>query len=104
MRRPEADLQPVPGIDGPNLQGDLHLLRRGEVRLEEGIVLVRRAGLGNQGERLGPGQSRPLAVAVERRFTPGIQHVKPHFHRAMLSGIGGVHMDAEGTAIDLRDP
>src|SRR5215472_12666937 len=60
--------------------------------------------VGDQGQRLGPGQRRPLALAVERRLAPGVEQIEPLLVLAGCAQLLGVHVDAMGAAVDLRRP
>jgi len=64
VRGAEADRQPVPGVDRADHQGELHLLLIGELGLDRLIVGVRRVGIGDPGQRLGPAERGALSIAV----------------------------------------
>src|ERR1043166_1063132 len=66
MHRPEADRNPVPGIDHADQRREVDGLGLVEVLAQLVVIGVRRMGLADQGQRLGPGQSRALLVGVER--------------------------------------
>src|SRR3546814_7819087 len=75
-----------------------------EMSVEPGIILVGRMGVGDAGQRLGPGQGGPLAVGIERALAPGIEQIDGFFAFTHLSCLGRVHVDAIGAAVDLRRP
>ena len=54
------------------------------------------------GHRLGPFQRRTLTLGVERRLPPGAQPVDPLLGLAEGARVLGVHVEAVGTAVDLR--
>ena len=58
--------------------------------------------LSHKGQRFCPLQCRAFALAVEGRFSPGIEQVKTLFCLAALSGFAGMHVKAKGAAVDLR--
>src|SRR3546814_9428714 len=64
--RSEADRDSVPGVYHADEEGKLHFLLIREMSVEPGIILVGRMGVGDAGQRLGPGQGGPLAVGIER--------------------------------------
>jgi len=102
MDGPEADGQPVPGVDRADQHGQVDLLGGGEVPGELLVIPVGSMGLGHQGQGLGPGEGGPLPVVEERRFPPGVEEVEPLLRLAAGAGILGVHVEAEGAAVDLR--
>jgi hypothetical protein len=53
-------------------------------------------------QRLGPAQRGPLPLRVARRFAPGRQQVDALLGLASAAGFGRMHVDAVGTAVDLR--
>ena len=67
----------VPGIDDGNRQRELHQLRIGELPAYVREGGVRCMAFGHRGQRLGPGERGPFAIAVERRPAP---------HRATPAG------------------
>src|SRR5690348_87542 len=100
--RAEGDRKPVPRVDGSDQDGQVHSLRFGEVLAELLIGIIGRMRFGDPRHRLGPGQRRSFAISVNRRLAPGVQEIKSLLGFAMLTRILCVHVDAEGTAIDLR--
>ena len=89
MHRAEADGQAVPDVDGADGERQVHLLLLREVLLQQSVVRVGRRRLGHQRQRLGPGQRRPLALAVERRLAPGREQVEAGLALAGLAGVIG---------------
>jgi AhpD family alkylhydroperoxidase len=45
--------------------------------------------------------ARALALAVQRRLTPAVQQVNSEFVHALRAGVGRVHVQAVGAAVDL---
>src|SRR5262249_6843776 len=54
------------------------------------------------GQRLSPAQRGPLPLGVARRFAPGRQQVDALLGLAPAAGLGRMHVDAVGAAVDLR--
>ncbi|MCY1313531.1 hypothetical protein D9M70_640610 [compost metagenome] len=54
------------------------------------------------GQHLGPRQRGPLAWLEQRRFAPDRDMVKAELSLAMDARLLDVHVQAEGTAIELR--
>src|SRR6266702_1735958 len=102
MHRPEADRDPVPGVDRRDEKRELHQLGLAELRTDLVVDGVGDVRLRYQRYSLGPGQHRPLALRIERRLPPGIQEVEPFLGLAVGAGVARMHVDAEGAAIDLR--
>ena len=100
-RLPKADGQAVPAVDGDDRPGQRDLLCGVELTCDLGIDIIGRAALGQEGERLGPGEGRPLAWAEDRRFTPDGDEVEPLRLLAHRLGVLGVHVHAVGAAVDL---
>ena len=69
------------------------------------VDLIRDVPTGDFRHRLGPGQSGPLLPAEERRLTSGVERIlQPLLALTVRSGALGVHIKAEHTSVDLRDP
>src|SRR6266508_2792669 len=51
-----------------------------------------------------PRERRPFAVRVKRTLTPGIEQIEPLLGLARRPQVLRVHIEAEGTAVDLRYP
>jgi hypothetical protein len=100
----KADIDPVPGVDEPDQQSELHLLLLSEVPAQHLVGIVRRMGLGHQRQSLGPAERCPLAVGIKRGLAPRAEKIQPFLGLAMPAGIGCVIVDAEGTSVDLRGP
>ena len=98
----ERDVEPVGAVDGDDRQRQVGEFFFGELRARLLVHLVRRMALGDQRQRFGPSQRRALALAVERRFIPGVEQIKPLFAFARGAQLLGVHVDAVGAAVDLR--
>src|SRR5450830_1021311 len=99
----EADRKTVPGVDGVDGQSQVDQLRIAELGAYQRVVFVRCTGLGDQGQRFAPGQGCAFTFSEERCFAPDRHGVEAAFSFAGLAGIGGVHVDAEGAAVDQRD-
>ena len=62
---------------------------------------IRRTGLGQIGQRLGPGQHGAFAGVKHRRLAPDAYQGDPLFAQSVLAGLLAVHVDAIGAAVDL---
>jgi hypothetical protein len=98
----EADCYAVPSVDRRDRNGKLDQLFLGEVPARFLVHFIRDTGLRHQYHRLGPGERRPLAIAVERRLAPGVEQVEPLLALAVGTGVARVHVKAIGAAVDLR--
>ena len=99
-----GDAEAVPGIDDDD--GHDHLA---EVLVAEkgGGLVVGGVGdvvMADQGDLFRERQDGPFFGGVKWRLTPGVEPVDALFAFAVLTGIAGVHVDAEGAAVDLRSP
>jgi hypothetical protein len=83
----KADLDPIPCVDEPDQQRELHLLLLGEVPAQRLVGVVRRMGQGHQRQHFGPAERGPLAIGIELRLAPGAQKIEPLLGLAMLAGI-----------------
>src|SRR5260370_26497768 len=61
MHRPEADRDPVPGVDRRDQEGELYQLGLAELRADLVVDGVGDVRLRYQGHRLGPGHRRSLS-------------------------------------------
>ena len=98
----ERDVEPVGAVDGDDRQRQVGKLFFGKLRARLLVDIIRRMAFGDQRQRLGPGQGGALALAVERRFLPGVEQIKPLLAFAGGAQLLGVHVDAVGAAVDLR--
>ena len=98
--RAEGDGKPVPGVDGRDQHGQVHRLGLRELRADLGIDVVGRMRFGDQRHGFGPGERRAFALAIDRRFAPGVQEIEPLLGLSALARILGVHVDAVGAAVD----
>src|SRR5262245_28233609 len=101
---PHRDGDAVPAVDGDHRerQGDEFLFR--ELRPHALVEFVRRVILGDQRQRVGPGECGALAVGEEGRFPPGAQAVEALLGFAFRARVLAVHVDAERAAVDDRRP
>src|SRR5258708_2378737 len=97
----KADLNPVPGVDLHDQQGELYLLILREVPAQCLVGIVRRMGLGHQRESLGPAERGPLAVGIKPGLAPRAKKMQSLLGLAVLAGIYCVMVDAEGAPVDL---
>jgi len=104
MNGPEADGEPVPGVDGPDQHGQIDRLGLRKLRANVCIDVIGSVGFGDQRHRFGPCQRGAFTIGIKRRFPPRIQQIQPLFSFAVLARVLGVHVDAERTAVDLRRP
>ncbi|MNY77345.1 hypothetical protein D3C86_2172140 [compost metagenome] len=58
--------------------------------------------LADTGHLLSPGQRGALTIGEERCLAPCRHGEQSTWRFPVLDGIGSVHVDAEGTAVDLR--
>src|ERR1700682_2272448 len=101
MDRTKADLDPVPGVDLRDQQGELHLLVLGKVLAQRLVGIVRRMGLGHQRQSFGPAQRGSLAVGIKRGLAPRAEKMKPVLGLSVLAGICYVMVDTEGASVNL---
>src|SRR6187402_277920 len=97
----EGDIDPVPGVDGHDREcqvGDF-LLR--QLRTYALVDSVLDAVGGNLGQGFGPGQAGAFARRKQVRFAPDGHVVQAQRALAVDGGALYVHVDAEGTAVDL---
>ena len=66
------------------------------------VDLVWHVCVGDTRHRFGPLECRAFAIREERRFAPRIQRVDALFRLAGEARVLRVHVDAIGTAVDLR--
>src|SRR5664280_2596265 len=101
---PKRDGQAVPTIDGNDCECEVcqFLLREMLPDLLED--LVGNVSVGDAGDRLGPGQGRPLALAEKRSLMPRGQSMESLLGFAVGSGVFGMHVETESTNVYLRGP
>src|SRR3546814_2471678 len=92
MDRAEADLDPVPSVDRHDQQGELYLLLLRELFRHRFIDIVGRVRLGDQRQGFGPAERGTFALAVERRFAPGVEQIQALLRLALFPGAGGMHV------------
>src|SRR3981081_1220900 len=97
----KADLDPIPGVDLRNQQGERHLLVLSKVLAQRLVGIVRRMGLGHQRQSLGPAQRGSLSVGGKRGLAPWAEKMEPVLGLSVLAGIRDVMVDAEGASVDL---
>src|SRR5690606_4798313 len=98
----EGDAEAVPAVDGDDREGEVDQFFFAEVFAYGVVDVVRHTVYAESGQRLGPLQRRTFAIAVERRFAPGIEQIKPLLRLARGAGILAVHVETVGAAVDLR--
>ena len=95
-----SDGDPVPAVDQDDTHDDL-----GEVlRVEKaGGFLVGGVGdvIADEGHFFGEGEDSTFLRREIAGIAPGVEGVDPLFGLTGCAGIAGVHVDTEGTAIDL---
>src|SRR5690242_16597091 len=95
------DSQTVPRINRGDREGEIGDLLLVEMCARLFVRCIGRVSLCNQRERFSPGQCRAFAVRVVRAFTPRIERVEALFAFSNSAEILPVHVEAEGTAVDL---
>ena len=98
----ETDAQTIPGVDGCHRQGQIDQFLIGEALPDLVVDAVRHVVLADQSYRFGPGKSRTLTICEEGRFAPRIKCVQTLFRFAAGPRILAMHVEAIGTAVDLR--
>src|SRR6185437_7100920 len=98
----ESNIEAVRPVDSRYRNRQVGKFLLAELRARCLIYLIRNVAVGDQRDRLGPGQRGAFAVTVERRFTPHAEQIKPLFALAVGPQLLGVHVDAMTAAIDLR--
>src|SRR5712671_2973891 len=81
----KADLDPVPGVDLHDQQGELYLLILSEVLAQCLVGIVRRMSLGHQRESLGPAERGPLAVGIKLGLAPRAKKMQSVLGLAVLA-------------------
>jgi hypothetical protein len=59
-------------------------------------------GFGQLRQSLAPSECGPFALALERRFAPGIEQIKALLGLAVLAGVGRVHLQGPPLICDAR--
>src|SRR5258706_5707773 len=99
--KPDGDA--VVGVDEADGDGEVREFFFVEVGGRSGIVGVRSARLGDQGDRFGPAQRGALPVRKDASSLPPCRDQHQLFDRdTAFEQIAGVLVDAIGTAVDLR--
>src|SRR5258708_30005588 len=83
----KADLNPVPGVDLHDQQGELYLLILREMPPRGLVGILRRMGVGHQRESLGPAERGPLAVGVKPGLPPPPKKMQPFLTLPVLPSI-----------------
>src|SRR5262245_54947200 len=100
----EADGQPVVGIHQADRDREIDQFLFLEDRARGLERFIRHAGLRHAGHRLGPGKRRTLTLAEEMaRFRPRLHQRELLDLHTLLDEVAGVHVEAIGTVVDLRD-
>src|SRR5437762_5240473 len=73
--RSEANRYAIPGVDRANCERQIHQLFVIKVRPNLIEHVIRHASLGDERNSFGPGERGTFPFAVERRFTPGVEHI-----------------------------
>src|SRR5689334_1402678 len=95
----DRNADPVPCVDGHDLEGQVGYFLLGKLAADLLIKLVRNAGVGKLGDRFRPRKGGALARAEQRRFTPGGDVIETEFTFAMDLCFLGMHVHAEAAAI-----
>src|SRR5262249_13154503 len=85
--RAAAYEEPVPPVDGDHGHGQIHQLLLAEMAARAFIHLVRHVIATDRRHRLGPGEGRPLALAVEGSLLPDGKRIEPLFGLTVRPGI-----------------
>lgn len=104
-RRAEADPEPVEGVHQADRIGEIGKFRVGEFGSGRIIGGIGYAGLENAGDGFRPGEGCAFAGGedVAGIVPDGDEHKLLH-RQAGLQQVAGMHVDAEGAAIDQRHP
>src|SRR5262249_35627370 len=98
----ETNREPVPAIDDVDHEREIHLVLVAELGLERTVGAFVVMAFREPRQRLGPAQRGPLPLRVARRFAPGRKQVDALVGLAPAAGLGRMHVDAVGAAVDLR--
>jgi hypothetical protein len=99
---PGADPDGVPGVDGDDEADQRRDLLRAELRGHVLVSLIGNVRIGQARHGLGERQRRALARGEVRGLAPGGQAVDALLALADRARVLGVHVDAVGTAVELR--
>jgi len=100
--RPKADGKAVPAVNGDESERQVHEFLLGKLLARQLIHLVGYMLSGYQSDCFCPGESSPLSLGIEGRFSPGDKLIEPLFTFTSHPCIFCVHINAIGTAVDLR--
>lgn len=96
-------VQAVPEIDHADSYRQVDPFVVAEMLLHRRIEIIRHMRFGDLRHGLGPGQRSALALREKPRLAPGRQAIRPLLGFAAFTGFEGVHVQTEGTALDLRN-
>lgn len=99
----KADEEAIPAVDRHHSQCQVYQFLFGELPPYTVITLIRRLPLSDERYGFCPFQRDPLAFGAAGRFAPGLKEIEPRFALTSRPRFAGMHLDAESTAVDLRD-
>src|SRR6185437_10642051 len=97
----ESNIEAVRPVDSRYRNRQVGKFLLAELRARCLIYLIRNVAVGDQRDRLGPGQRGAFAVAIEWRFVPHAEQIKSLLAFAAGAQFFGVHVDTMATTIDL---
>src|SRR5262245_1263177 len=97
----KADGKPVQQIDCADQQRKVDNLFLGEMRTQCVEYVLGRMSIGDTRDRFGPGESGALALGIERRLLPGIEHVETLLGLTGLARVLAVDVETIGASVDL---
>ncbi len=100
--RPKADGKAVPAVNGDESERQVHEFLLGKLLARLLVYLIWYMLDGDQRDCFCPGESSPPSFGVKWRFSPGIKLIEPLFTFTSRACIFRMHINAIGTAVDLR--
>src|SRR5436190_14995098 len=101
---PRSNTDPVPGIDRHHRQCKVSDFLFRKLCLYLFKNFVGNVPFSDLRDRFRPSQRGPFAVAIKRRFSPGVERVQPLVGFANGLQVLPMHVEAKRTAVDLRSP
>lgn len=96
-----GDADAVPGVDEGEGGGEVGDFLFGEEGGEVGPDVVGDAVVGDAGDGFGVGEGGAFARGEEGGFAPDDEELEAFLGDGEFAGVGDVHLEAEGAAVDL---